>query len=211
MDIQSTIAFLKSIERFKTCYRACRTTDPARPESDAEHTWHLAVFLLLLEDALEGVDFGKILKIALIHDLPEIYAGDTNPYRGDTANKAEKEKAAAKTLFSGLPDHLQDKLEGLFAEYTDQHTAEAQLVKSADKLMPLIQNLCTHDTFSSYRDLEVQVQEVRAYLDPFFQENGILKSLYEALLEAATQNDVFYRLDFIPKGDDSQPADRARK
>jgi putative hydrolase of HD superfamily len=58
------IDFLKIIEQFKTCKRTCRTTDRARPESDVEHSWHLATFLLLLEDEFNSVDFTKMLKIA---------------------------------------------------------------------------------------------------------------------------------------------------
>lgn len=96
MEIEATINFLKEIEKFKTCERTCQTTRDGRAESDAEHSWHLAVFLILIENKLDNIDFAKLLKIALIHDLPEIYAGDTNPYRGDTNNKEEKEKKQLK-------------------------------------------------------------------------------------------------------------------
>ena len=55
MKHQSAISFLMEIEKFKTCQRTCRTSDAKRAESDAEHTWHLALFLLVFEDKLEGV------------------------------------------------------------------------------------------------------------------------------------------------------------
>ena len=74
MDVEATIDFLKAVEAFKTCERTCHTTRAGRAESDAEHTWHLAVFLMLLENELKHVDFAKVLKMALIHDLPELYA-----------------------------------------------------------------------------------------------------------------------------------------
>ncbi len=192
MNNEAVVDFLKEIEKFKTCERTCRTTDTTRAESDAEHSWHLATFLLLLEDELPEADFTKVLKLALIHDLPEIYAGDTNPYRGDLTNKEANEKAAADKLFNMLPSTPKLKFKQLFEEYLNQTTIEARLVKSADKLMPLIQNLCTNNEYSSYRKLEVDYQEAKEYLDKYFQTGGVLKQMYENLLQEAKAKGVFY-------------------
>jgi len=192
MNNEAVVDFLKEIEKFKTCERTCRTTDTTRAESDAEHSWHLATFLLLLEDELPEADFPKVLKLALIHDLPEIYAGDTNPYRSDLTNKEENEKAAADKLFNMLPSTPKLKFKQLFEEYLNQTTIEARLVKSADKLMPLIQNLCTNNEYSSYRKLEVDYQEAKEYLDKYFQTGGVLKQMYENLLQEAKAKGVFY-------------------
>lgn len=191
LDKGATIAFLKEIEKFKTCERDCRTTGSGRPESDAEHSWHLAVFLMLLEPVLVEIDFLKLIKMALIHDLPELYAGDTNPYRGDTANKEKKEKAAAKRLFSMLPDDLAGCFAALFNEYMAQESPEARIVKAADKLMPLIQNLCTNEHHSAYRARKVTYEEVVAYMDAFFPE-GVLRPIYRELLAEASTRGVFY-------------------
>lgn len=191
METASIIEFLKEIEKFKTCERDCRTTRLERAESDAEHSWHLALFLMLLEDAFEHIDFAKLLKMALIHDLPELYAGDTNPYRSDTTNKEENEKKAAVQLFSKLPAALGNRLAALFDEYINQESDEARIVKSADKLMPLIQNLCTNQQHSAYRTRNVTYEEVVAYMDPFFPD-GLLKEFYRRLLSEARHHGVFY-------------------
>ena len=192
MDIESTIDFLKEIEKFKTCERECHTTKTGRAESDAEHSWHLAIFLILLENEFEDIDFSKLLKMALIHDLPEIYAGDTNPYRGDTNTKEENEKRAAQELFSKLPEQLSVQLEALFHEYVEQNSLESQLVKSADKLMPLIQNLCTNKQHSSYRKLEVEYPEVVTYMGKYFSD-GVLQEFYSRLLSEAKNTGVFHK------------------
>jgi len=194
MDIAATIAFLKEIETFKTCERDCRTTKAGRAESDAEHSWHLALFLMLLEPALEAVDFSKVIKMALIHDLPELYAGDTNPYRGDTTNKEKKEKEAAQRLFSMLPEEMAGHFALLFDEYMAQESKEAKIVKAADKLMPLVQNLCTNAQYSSYRAMKVTFEEVVAYMEAFFPE-GVLRPFYRQLLSEAQQKGVFYASD----------------
>ncbi len=190
VEIESTIDFLKEIEKFKTCERECQTTSSGRAESDAEHSWHLAIFLILLENEFDTIDFSKLLKMALIHDLPEIYAGDTNPYRGDTSNKEEKEKNAAEKLFSMLPESAEKNLLSLFDEYINQESVESQIVKSADKLMPLIQNLCTNERHSSYRKLNVEYSEVLEYMNKYFS-GGVLEKFYQNLLSEARDNGVF--------------------
>lgn len=190
MEIETTINFLKEIEKFKTCERVCQTTSGGRAESDAEHSWHLAIFLILLENELDNIDFAKLLKMALIHDLPEIYAGDTNPYRGDTNNKEEKEKKAAEKLFSILPESASKGLSSLFNEYINQESLESKIVKSADKLMPLIQNLCTNERHSSYRKLNVEYGEVLEYMNKYFS-GGVLEKFYQNLLSEAHDKGVF--------------------
>ncbi len=184
--------FLKEIESFKSCERTCHTTKADRAESDAEHSWHLALFLLLYEDEFSSVDFTKLLKMALIHDLPEIYAGDTNPYRDKTEDKEANEQIAAQKLFSRLPAFLGEKLVSLFDEYQKQNTVEARLVKSADKLMPLVQNLCTNDQYSSYRKLNVTYEEVEQYMKPYFSDENFLKNLYRILLKESDEKGVFH-------------------
>lgn len=192
MEHDRIINFLKEVETFKTCERDCKTSCPERAESDAEHSWHLALFLMLLEDHLESIDMAKLLKLAIVHDLPEIYAGDTNPYRGDTAGKEIREKEAAQRLFALLPEDLNQRFTAIFQEYVDQETIESQIVKAADKLMPLVQNICTNETYSSYRNLNVDIQEVKAYMDKYFPSQSILRPFYKTLLTDAEAEEVFY-------------------
>jgi putative hydrolase of HD superfamily len=189
MEHQPVIGFLKEIEKFKTCERTCHTT-AGRRESDAEHSWHLAFFLMLLESEWKNIDILKLLKMALLHDLPELYAGDTNPYRDDTSHKSENERKASEKLFALLPEDLASRLTHLFDEYTRQETMEARIVKAADKLMPLIQNLCTNQTYSSYRELGVTYEEVIKYMRPFFSDT-ILNVFYRMLISTAYLEGVF--------------------
>lgn len=141
---------------------------------------------------LEKIDFAKLLQLVLIHDLPEIYAGDTNPYRDNTANKEENEKVAAKKLFAHLPNRLENEFSSLFNEYLEQKTIESKIVKSADKLMPLIQNLCTNGSHSSYRKMKVNYKEVKEYMDKYFQSDNILNNFYIKLLSESNAEGVFH-------------------
>ena len=202
INYKQIVEFMKVVEKFKTCERTCRTTNRQRRESDAEHSWHLALFLILLEPRLNQMDITKLLKLALIHDLPELLAGDTNPYRDDIENKEEKEKRAAEELFSLLPREMERQFSMLFDEYVAQETREAKFVKSIDKLMPLIQNLCTNHEHSSYRSLKVTYPEVKEYMDQFFQDGSFLQTLYQMLLSESHEEGVFF--------DDAQPDENSR-
>ena len=90
--------------------------DSSRRETDAEHSWHFALMAMtLLEYAgNKDLDTYKVLRMALVHDLIEIYAGDTFAYdpKGHS-DKYERETAAADKLFSLLPED-QGKEFGLY-------------------------------------------------------------------------------------------------
>ena len=91
------ISFLKEIDKFKDVKREIFLKD--RNENDAEHSWHLAMFVILFErDLPEKLDFKKMLKFALMHDLVEIYAGDT--FFFDEEGRKDKKERETATLAS---------------------------------------------------------------------------------------------------------------
>lgn len=115
------------------------------PESVAEHSYAVALLALMLaetvnqEPAAEALtaplDPGKVLRIALLHDLGESLVTDL-PKRsahllGATA-KHEAEAAALAAIVADLPGRSHDL--ALWAEYDLASTPEARLVKDADKL-----------------------------------------------------------------------------
>ena len=79
----------------------------------------------------------------------------------------------------------------LFEEYENQKSEEARLVKRIDKLMPLIQNLCTNETWSSYRSLDVDSEEALNYLKPYFPEDCKEQELLQILFARALDSGVF--------------------
>ena len=77
--LQKQLAFLLEIDKMKTILRRNVILDKSKQEDDAEHSWHMAVMAMLLyEYAPKGTDLIRVLKMALIHDLVEVYAGDTS-------------------------------------------------------------------------------------------------------------------------------------
>lgn len=101
------------------------------PESVAAHSWGLA--LLCLKLAPKDLDLQRVLSIALVHDLPEVIAGDITPHDG--FSKQEKQAFELKAAQELLPPDLYV----LWLEYEENQTKEAQFVHQMDKLDMLIQ------------------------------------------------------------------------
>jgi len=134
------IDFCKEIDKEKNIIRHTYLSDGKRLENDAEHGWHLAVMALLLSEyANEKLDLLKVVSIVLIHDLVEIYAGDTFAYDEEgKKSQRERECAAADKLYSLLPEDLGKKFRGLWDEFEAFETSEAKFAHTLDNFQPLL-------------------------------------------------------------------------
>ena len=141
------IEFIVEIDKMKQIFRQNVIIGSSRNENDAEHSWHLAVMAMLLtEYAVDNsVDILKVIKMVLIHDLVEIYAGDTFCY-DEKANedKLERENLAAEKLFNILPSDQAKEIFNLWNEYDEVKTLEACFAACLDRLQPLILNINTN-------------------------------------------------------------------
>ena len=99
------------------------------PESDADHSYSLAMLVLLL--APKRLDLLKCLKMALIHDLPEVFCGDFVPGQISDVEKNRLETDAMHEIAHRLHTSA---FADLFAEFEMQKTPEAQFVKALDRL-----------------------------------------------------------------------------
>jgi putative hydrolase of HD superfamily len=140
------LEFLRAAERLKTVTRSGYTS-AGRPESVAEHTWRLALMALLLAPEFPEVDFARLVKICLVHDLGEAIGGDVpapeqarRAAAGESAGKAAAERRDLVTLLDPLPDHLRAEIAGLWDEYEAARTPEAKVAKALDKLETILQH-----------------------------------------------------------------------
>ena len=120
-------------------------TDGSRRENDAEHSWHIAVMALLFEEyAAEKPHTGRAAKMLVVHDLIEIYAGDTFAY-DEQANldKEEREKNAADKLFSQLPPEQGKEIRSLWEEFDAMQTADSKYANGMDRIQPFLHNTLT--------------------------------------------------------------------
>lgn len=181
------LSFLQEIEKCKAIERKMYCSNPDRAESDAEHSWHLAMFVLLFEKELpKNLDSTRMLKLALMHDLAEIYAGDTFAFdKEGQATKKERELESAKKLFSQLPEDLREEFMDLFEEYEEVKTPESKFVKSFDKIQPILQNLCSDG--KSWKEHGVTFLAIDEYKRKHMRHNGFMLSIYEKLLNDAKE------------------------
>ena len=134
--------FFREIDKEKLITRQTYITDAIRMEDDAEHAWHMAVMAILLAGYSNGkIDVLKTVSILLIHDLVEIYAGDTYAYGGvSKEDQHNKEARSADRLFGKLPAEEGKKLRALWDEFERADTPEARFAHTMDNIQPMMLN-----------------------------------------------------------------------
>lgn len=148
--LERQIAFLMEIDRLKQVCRQTYLLDRSRHDNDAEHSWHFAVMALVLSEyACEKVDVSKVVRMALVHDIVEIDAGDLFVYDRKEAGSREaeahqaRERAAARRIFGLLPADQAGELIDLWEEFERRESPEARLAAAIDRLDPLLHNCYT--------------------------------------------------------------------
>ena len=139
------LAFLREIDKLKTVVRQSPLLDRSRKENSAEHSWHLAMFALLLrEHASSKVSSERVIKMLLIHDIVEIDVGDTPIHSGASqVMQAEREHKAARRLFGLLPASQSSEFLQLWQEFEDGDSEDARFAKALDRVQPLLANVFT--------------------------------------------------------------------
>lgn len=162
--LDAQMAFLNEADKLKSVLRATTLCDGSRPENSGEHSWHIALYALILGDhAPEGVDINRVIKMLLLHDLVEIDAGDA-PIFGDhdiAAVEADEAKAADR-IFGLLPSDQNETLRALWNEFEAAQSPDAVFAKSLDRFQPPNQNLMSNggswtDYGVSYDTIEERV------------------------------------------------------
>ncbi|HHY26660.1 MAG TPA: HD domain-containing protein [Desulfitobacterium dehalogenans] len=144
--MEKQIDFIVAIDELKDITRQSITICSRRNENDAEHSWHLAVMAMILSEYAEDqtIDIAKVISMVLIHDLVEIYAGDTYCYdEKGYEDKAEREQEAADRLFNMLPEDQAQKMMSLWEEFEEMETKEAAFAATLDRFQPLLLNYNT--------------------------------------------------------------------
>ena len=179
--LAGTLDFLRAAEALKTAARSGHTSAGER-ESVAEHTWRLCLMALVLHPHFPGVDFARLVRICLVHDLGEALGGDVpapeQARRG--GSKADDERRDLVRLVAPLPPALRDEITGLWDEYEAARTPEARLAKGLDKLETILQH--TQGRNPPGFDYRFNLGYGRAYTD----DHPVLASM-RALLDDETE------------------------
>ena len=139
-NLENLLPFIKEIDKLKFIERQALCHNGQRRENTAEHSWHLAMTVIVFHSLVEKeVDLAKAVKMALLHDLVEIDAGDTFVY-ADLSGKKEKETQAINRLTALLPEPLDAEFKSLWLEFEEGVSAEAKFVGAIDRFLPLYSN-----------------------------------------------------------------------
>lgn len=143
---EKQLEFLMEIDKVKSVFRNTILLDESRRENDAEHMWHMAVCAMLFQEYLDDskINMLKTLRIILLHDVVEIYAGDTYAYdKAGCQTQEQREHKAADRLFALLPDDQNAEFRSLWDEFEEHATNEAKYAHLLDSFMPLLHNYVT--------------------------------------------------------------------
>lgn len=173
-DPKALIALVAFAEGLKNELRHSYTST-GRQESVAEHCWMLCLMAMAVFDAVQlDVDRMKVLKLLIVHDLPEVITGDIPVF--DKLKVAEQaatdEEAALQQIEATYP--MGAEIAALCREFEAAETHEAKLARAIDKAEALIQhNLADIETWDQNDyDYQTDMEHPRRLVfevDPFFQ------------------------------------------
>lgn len=167
---------------------------PGRFEDDAEHSWSVALVAGALAPHVDSkLDVGKVCQFATVHDLVEVYAGDTSNFAeaDKVATKEQRETLAYQELqqrFANLP-WLAETVEA----YEAQTSPEARFVKSIDKLVPLLFDLIDDGLF--YKEHKVTLEAWQKQMQKHRQKASTHPGAfeyYEELWDILVANPQFF-------------------
>ncbi|WLD93925.1 HD domain-containing protein [Alkalihalobacillus sp. AL-G] len=159
--LQQQMSFLLEIDQLKNVLRQTYVSDRSRRENDAEHSWHLAMMALTLEEYAneKNINLLHVIKMLLIHDLVEIDAGDTFAYDNKGyEDKDEREREAADRIFNLLPENQAAHIFDLWEEFEARETPEARFAAALDRLQPMLLNSITKG--ASWQKHDIRKEQV---------------------------------------------------
>lgn len=142
--LKKQMDFLIEIDKLKSIFRQSLITEDRRFENDAEHSWHMCMYAIVLQEyAPSDMDMLKCLKMLLIHDLVEIYAGDTYLYDEKGYESKEKREHEAADKLYGMLGEQGNELKELWYEFEECKTDESVFANTLDRVQPLLLNYLT--------------------------------------------------------------------
>ncbi len=171
--LEQQMEFIFELEKLKTVYRQNGILDGTRRENSAEHSWHISVMALILtEYCEEKIEIVKVLKMLLIHDIVEIYAGDTFLYDEEKRKKAEStEREAAEKIFGLLPKNQKEDFMRTWLEFEERKTKEAEYAAVLDNLQHLLNHYYTNNQNIIGKNLsKTQIIKKKALIKNFSAE-----------------------------------------
>jgi putative hydrolase of HD superfamily len=178
------IEFILEVDKLKNVLRKTILMDRSRRENSAEHSWHIALTVLILSEYAKDpdVDLFRVIKILLVHDLIEIDAGDTYCYDDQgRKDQARREKKAADRIFNLLPADQATTLRKLWDEFEERKTPESRFANALDRLQPFLHNYFTAGQI--WQENNIKSDQVKARMHPVADGAPILWNYVSYLID----------------------------
>jgi len=184
---QKQMDFLLEIDKIKEIYRQTYLADGSRKENDAEHSWHACIMAVVLAEYFgEDVDLLKVIKMMLMHDVVEVYAGDTYCYDAKgNEDKEEREKASAEKVYGLLPKDQKTEYIAIWREFEEQKTKEAVFCAILDRVQPTMLNKASD--FISWKEHGIRKEQVLKRNEITFSGPEIIAEYMKNLIENASE------------------------
>ena len=140
LDLPKILGFVRLLNAFRQVRRTVRVNSEERLENDVEHSYYLGMLAWYIATSHNlPLDKDLVLKYALVHDIVEVYAGDTYVFTTDAKkrdSKEAREKEAILQLQKEFPEFLD--LHELIAGYEKREDDESHFVYALDKIQPVL-------------------------------------------------------------------------
>lgn len=197
-DLQKIHTYLHFLDEFRKIKRVMYATWEDRMENDMEHSYQLVMLAWYMVDAYHlSFDMNRIMRYSLVHDLVEVYAGDTYIYSQDTEHlnsKIHREEQALEQIkerFQEFPEML-----SYIEQYEQKNDREALFVYALDKIIPVLN--CYMDGGRIWKDVSlthitVTLEKLREHKDDKIRRSPELYEFWLQLIEVleANKKDLF--------------------
>ena len=182
------IEFILEVDKLKQVQRRTILMDKSRRENSAEHSWHIALTVMVLSEYARDadIDFLRVMKILLVHDLIEIDAGDTYCHdEKGKKNQAERERLAADRIFNILPPDQAGTFRDLWDEFEDRKTPESRFANALDRVQPLLHNYFTQG--QTWLENDIKSDQVKSRMQPVDDGAPVLWNYVSSLIDDAVK------------------------
>lgn len=180
---EQLVDLIDFLQKFAGIRRTVKIQNREDMENDAEHSYQLAMTAWFIVDQFNlDMNRQRLLEYALVHDLVEVYSGDTDPYLSSEEylnSKAEREEQALKRIKGEFQNF--SSMSQAIHKYEAKGDNEAKLIFLLDKILPVVNTYITNHsyykdagvTFETWREMllknegkaELEIYEVKVFLD----------------------------------------------